>query len=84
MFTGLRVIHGHEQLSRAPAYDATRWSYPEADLLANRLCHAVEAFPIPWRWAMWCRAKQQARRHGIPLTAVQERYTSQIVQVVEG
>lgn len=65
VFTGIRVIHGHEVLSTTKEYLETRADIHSAALAANRLCFIAETFAWPLRPLLFVAAVLRARAVGI-------------------
>lgn len=74
MFRAVRIIHGHEILSAAPAYGKTRTSDPRPGIIANQLCLAEESYPWPLNHLICNSIRFLARFKGVSLVDVERSY----------
>lgn len=77
----VRVIHGHEVLSAAASYKATRDIGPGVDVAANQLCIASESLarPLSWCYSLWVLVKAVKKR--LPVTEVVADYRAKRCQL---
>lgn len=72
--TGIRVIHGHEELSLSTEYAQTRADARAAALAVNRLCFIAESFSSPVRPLLLAAAAARARRAGLAPSALRAEF----------
>jgi len=74
MLRDVRIIHGHEVLSAARAYEQTRTADPRIGIIANELCLAQESYPWPMNRLIGFSIRLRARLLGQSVAEVERSY----------
>ena len=74
MLREVRVIHGHEALSKEVSYSLTRDAYAKEDYIASKLAFYLESFPTPFRQMLSSLEVIRSQFCGVSRSQILERF----------